>query len=142
MTESVFSDRAVEPTGRKMARTLGPRRVLWDVLIEAVECSVADLRPSWSYYTKATGWILLLQRGKKTVCTLIPREAEFDVIFLLPERAVEAARATRLPRRVLEAIEDAKPSKLGRAFRVHVRREADLPAVRKLAAIKAESWKR
>ena len=57
-----------------------------------------------------------------------------------PHEREPARRAARLPRRVLEAIAAAQPYKIGRAFRVHVSKEADLAAVRKLAAIKARSW--
>ncbi len=140
MTESIFDDPTREPSAEEVAEGLGARAALWDRLLALTPATKG--RTEWSFYKKSTGWILLMKRGKLTLCTLMPTPEVLDVIFLLPERAVEAAREADLPPAVLERMEAAKAYKVGRAFRVSVHAAEDIPAVETLIAIKAASAKR
>jgi hypothetical protein len=140
VTESVFDDRNRRPAARDLARVLGPRLELWQALVALPGEVCTPVTGTWSYYKVSTGWILLLQRRTRTICTVIPMKRQFDVIFIFPERAVAEARRARLPRAVLESIEAATPYKVGRPFRVTVRRRTDLPRIRKLVTLKVGSW--
>ena len=142
MPESVFDDKATHPDDVDVSGVLGDRVELWQKLLAApgMECDVTEAQ--WSFYNKRSGWILLIKHKKHTICTLLPKADEFVVVFLFPERAVEAARAANLPAAIMTSIDEAKAYKSGRPFNVSVTDEADLAAVQKLVAIKAASWKR
>lgn len=140
MAESIFDDKSQKPDEGMMVATLGSRKALWDELVALPSGVLGAVSADWSFYKKSSGWILLLKAKKKTILTLIPKEDEFVVIFLFPERAVEAARQGALPAEILTTIEGAKSYSSGRPFRVSVRSESSLEAVRELVQIKIESW--
>ncbi len=64
------------------------------------------------------------------------------MVFLLPDRAVAAARAQGLPGPVLEAIGGASVSRFGHAFRGNVRCDADIEGLSALARIKVATARR
>jgi hypothetical protein len=97
------------------------------------------VRGAWAYYKKSTGWLLRVQRKKGTICTLLPTPEDFTVVFLLPERAVVAARAADLPAATLAAVDGASVSRFGHAFDLSVNKEADLEGLAALARIKVET---
>jgi hypothetical protein len=65
-----------------------------------------------------------------------PFKGCFQVAFILGARAVEAARESKLPKAILKTIEDAPRYPEGTGVRLLVKHSSDLPAIRKLAAIK------
>ena len=138
-TESVLSDKASPPKEPAIRAALGGRFALWQDLVAVPTPLCGPIENKWSFYTKKSGWLLLLRHKDLTLCTLIPRAEDLVVIFLFPERAVERAREAGLPAEIMEAIEGAKAYKSGRPFRVLVRGAADLEPVSVLVEIKLES---
>jgi len=67
-----------------------------------------------------------------------PREDHFLVSFALGEKAVVAARAHKLRKAVLKAIESAPRYAEGRGIRLEVRQVREVPALAILAEIKNE----
>lgn len=140
-TDSVFDDKSREPGEAAIDQVLSGRQELWKALVDLPTTMVDTVTREWSFYSKKSGWVLLLKRKKQTICTVIPKEDEFVVVFLFPERAVQAARETELPEPVVRSIDEAKTYKVGRPFNVSVKSDADLDPVRKLMVVKVESWK-
>ena len=139
MAESIFTDRAQEPTPDAIEQALDSRHLLWTELLGTLLGVTDGLAANWAFYKKATGWLLRIQRKKFTVCTVLPTPDALVVIFLLPERAVEAAREAELPEEVVLAMDDASVSKFGHAFNLYITIETQLDAVATLARIKLES---
>jgi hypothetical protein len=139
MATSIFDDKAIEPDAPAIASALGPRAALWDALMNLLIHDHGDRRGAWAYYKKSTGWLLRVQRRKLTICTVLPTPEELMVVFLLPERAVVAARAAGLPEATLAAIDGASVSRFGHAFNLSVRAEGDLEGLDTLAQIKIDT---
>jgi hypothetical protein len=70
---------------------------------------------------------------------LTPCEKHFIAGFALGEKAVQAAEAAGLPKRVLEIIHDSKKYAEGRAVRLDIRNKSDRDVVLRLVSIKAEN---
>ena len=140
-TESIFDDRTACPDEAALREGLLERITLWQELTDLPAQSLSGATAEWSFYTKKTGWILLLKRGKKTICTCIPAQDALIVIFLLPDRAVTRALDAPLPEELKTTITAAKSYKMGRPFRVYVKTQADLNPVQQLIDIKAASWR-
>ncbi len=139
MAKSIFDDRAQEPTPDAIEHELGTRHPLWTALMDTL-LDVADgLAANWAFYKKSTGWLLRIQRKKFTVCTVLPTADALVVVFLLPERAVEAARGEELPEEVVLAMDGSSVSRFGHAFNVSITDETLLDAAATLARIKLES---
>jgi hypothetical protein len=83
--------------------------------------------------------MLLTKRKKRTVCYLFPETAQFTVAFVFGGKAVEAARGSKLPKAILQSIEDARPYAEGRGFYVVCKKPADLKHLVTLTTLKMES---
>lgn len=107
---------------------LGKVRTLWDKLLAAVpECDVHE----WKSYSRKAPPSLRLKRKDRVILYLAPSEGWFLASLVLGARAMEAARAARLP-----GLDDAKKYPEGTAIRIEVRTPGDVDLVKKFAAIK------
>jgi hypothetical protein len=136
---NAFIGRTRIPTDADVAAVLGPAKPLWDsIVVEmAQELGLADRE--WKSYGAKYGWALRLQRGKRNIVHLAPSHGCFNVLFILGDRAVSAARASRLGRAATKLIDEAPHYPEGTGIRLEVRRERDVPLIRKLARIKLEN---
>ena len=133
---SAFDDKSKEPEGEDLARTLGRSAVHWEDLRRHAAAEFAPLDETWTFAGAKWGWALRLRRKKRTVLSMVPCKGHFLVGFALCEKAVAAARDSRLPDSVLAAIDDAQQYPEGKAVRIAVRNKNDREIVKQLAAIK------
>jgi hypothetical protein len=67
------------------------------------------------------------------------REGCFTVLFILGDRAANAARASRLGRVATRLIDEAPHYPEGTGIRLEVSRAKDIPLIKKLARIRLEN---
>jgi hypothetical protein len=136
MSANAFIGRITPPTDADLATALGAAKRPWDQLLVrlAAELEVRDLE--WKSHAPKWGWALRVLRRKRTIVWLSPWTGRFEVLFLLGEKAVRAARETKLPAAVRRALDHAPKYPEGTGLRLTVTSERGLPAIRKLAAIK------
>jgi hypothetical protein len=139
MAPNAFIGMAEIPTDAALAGALGAMKPLWDGLIaEMAERHGAGIQ-EWKSYSLKSGWALRLKRAKRTILHMAPCEGSFRVAFILGERAVLAARQSRLSARLLKIIDEAPKYPEGTGVRLHIKGPKDISAVRKLAVIKLEN---
>lgn len=129
MLQNAFIGKGQCPTDKELDEALGPARRLWDELVR-------DTPTEWNSYSVKAGWSLRLKQGQRNIVYLSPGRGCFLASFALGDKAVQAARQSGLPPRVLRIIDEARRYAEGTAVRVGVRNAADLPIVRKLMAAK------
>jgi hypothetical protein len=136
MTPNAFIGKTKQPTDGEVTAALGPVKALWDQLIDdlADECGVAG--QEWNSYSLKAGWSLRLKREQRNIVYLSPCSGCFRVSFALGDKAVQAARQSKLPTRILKIIHEAKRYAEGTGVRLEVKAPKDLAAVKTLAAIK------
>ena len=136
MTPNAFIGKTKQPTDGELTAALGPAKALWDQLIDdlADECGV--IGQEWNSYSRKAGWTLRLKREQRNIVYLSPCEGCFRVSFALGDKAVQAARQSKLPPRVIKIINEAKRYAEGTGVRITLKTLKDLAAVRMLAAIK------
>ena len=71
-----------------------------------------------------------------TIVWLSPQHDSFEVLFILGDKAVRAARQSDLPKRIVEALKEAPKYPEGTGVRLRVKSPRHLAALEKLAAIK------
>jgi hypothetical protein len=120
MALSALDDKARTPTDKDLDEVLGRSKNLWDQLKAHVASEYAPLTEKWGFSGQKYGWSLGLKRKKRTVLYMIPCKRHFLVAFVLGEKAVKAAHASR-------------------GVRFEVRKKADLVVPKQLAAIKMAS---
>jgi hypothetical protein len=90
----------------------------------------------WNCYSTKAGWSLRAKRKERTIVWLGPREGCFVAAFILGEKAMKAARACKLPKRIDRAIETAPKYAEGTGIRITVKTPRDIVTLKILATIK------
>jgi hypothetical protein len=136
---NAFIGRTKAPTDADLTAALGAAKPLWDLVVVdmARELELAD--HEWKSYGVKHGWAFRLKRGKRNIVHMAPHQGCFSVLFILGERAVGAARASRLGRTATKLLDEAPRYPEGTGIRFEVKRARDVTLVRKLARIKVEN---
>ena len=134
--ENAFIGRTTPPEPPELAYALGQALLAWKRILEELDVKFGVRTREWTSHSPKWGWSLRVKRKARTIVWLAPADGAFNVLFILGERAVRAAQKAGLSRRLLRKVNNASKFPEGRVVRLAIRREADLGAVRRLAAIK------
>jgi len=139
MTPNAFIGKAGEPTDSDLTEALGSTKILWDGLIADLAAEHNVTLQEWTCYSAKAGWSLRLKKKKRTILWMAPCNGCFRVAFILGDRAVEAARKSKLSAAAIRAIDQAERYPEGTGIRLRIKRPQDIPTVKKLAMIKLEN---
>ena len=139
MVPNAFIGRAERPTDADLATALGPVKLVWDGLLADLAAQHGVTVQEWTSYSLKAGWSLRLKRGKRTIVWIAPCEGCFRVAFVLGDKALLAARQSKLSARVLRALDEAERYPEGTGLRLLINGPADIPAVKKLVVVKLEN---
>ena len=136
---NAFVGRTAQPTAAEVTAALGETSELWEELVTwfATEKGVVD--QEWKSVSPKYGWAVRLKLKKRTIVYLGPCSGCFRVSFVLGDRAVAAARASDLPKRVIKALDEAPRYAEGTGLRLLIKGRKDLAGIRELAVIKLEN---
>jgi len=132
MLPNAFIGRTKAPTDEELSAELGDARALWDQLLRELALPVQE----WYSYSVKAGWSLRLKAGKRTIVYLIPCRGAICVSFALGDKAMQAARESKLPASVIKILDEAPRYAEGAGVRLDVTTKKDLAAVKKLSAAK------
>jgi hypothetical protein len=137
MLKNAFIGRETKPSDADVSAALGPAKETWDHFLDGLARDHAVEGREWkSYAPKKWGWSLRVLRKKRTIVWLSPGAGGFNVLFILGDKAMAAARAAKLPKSVAQAIATAPKYPEGTGVRLVVKSPRSLAALKKLAAIK------
>jgi hypothetical protein len=125
-----------KPTEKQLAGALGPAKGVWDRLLTDLASQFGVTGQEWKSYSPKAGWGLRVLRGKRTILWLAPCPGAIRAAVILGDRAVQAARASKLPKRVLRVIETATRYPEGTAVRIEFKSAKDIGTISRLAEIK------
>jgi hypothetical protein len=118
-----------------MAAVLGDAYPAFQALVSRAGLGAAE----WRRYTKNSPWVLKVSQGKRSLFYARPDSGHLKVTVLLGERAVDAALAGRVSKRLQGSIRKAKVYPEGRPVNVVVKRPSDLARVEELISVKLEA---
>jgi len=137
MLPNAFIGKLDAPTDDDLSAQLGrSAKTLWDQLLAGLATQHNLVVQEWNSYSPKAGWSLRLKQNKRNILYLSPCPGGFRASFALGDKAVQAARRSRLPPRVVQLIGAAKRYAEGTAVRIDVDGPADIAIVMTLAAIK------
>jgi Protein of unknown function (DUF3788) len=139
ISENAFAGQATRPSERELASVLGGSHSLWQNLAADLKRDLKLDGAEWNSYSVKAGWSLRLQSKKRNIVYFGPRAGYFLASFILGEKAVAAARKSKLPAQILKMIDEAKRYPEGTAVRLEVHAPADADIVKTLAKIKFEN---
>ena len=136
-TPNAFLGRPDQPTDDELMEALGPAAPLWSELIQEVTADAGKVTEEWQgIYVKRYGWSLRLRQKGRNIIYMAPCNGCFRVAFTLNDKAVNAAKAAHLPKKVADALATAPHYPEGTGLRLTVYKSSDLTAIRKVAQIK------
>ncbi len=139
MRPNAFIGQTKPPTEPELARALGVVKPHWDSIVVDLARELDLDNREWKSYGVKHGWALRLRRGKRNIVHLSPCQKCVAVLFILGDRAVAAARASRLSRAAVKLFDEAPRFPEGTGIRLEVTGPKHLPLIRKLAKIKLEN---
>ncbi|HEY3296474.1 MAG TPA: DUF3788 family protein [bacterium] len=137
LPQNAFPDKTKKPSEKDLAGALGPAAALWTDFLNHIREHCAPLSEEWKH--GKTGWMMVSKKKTRTVCYLFPGNDHFTVAFVLGEKAVEVMRQSKLPKRIMDSMEAARPYAEGRGFYVECSKPADLKHLLTLVTIKMDS---
>lgn len=135
---NIFIGQAKPPTDRELAAALGAAKALWDKLIAELT-EEHKLTCEWDSYSIKAGWALRLKLEARNIVYLSPSQGGFMASFALGDKAVQVARAGKIPKNVSKIIDEAKKYTEGTAVRIVVTDPEHVTVVKDLAKIKLEN---
>ena len=136
MLPNAFIDKPKKPTAAELTAALGPAKPLWDQLLAGLADEHNLTVQEWNSYSRKAGWSVRLKLKDRNILYLTPCRGCFFVSFALGDKAVEAARQSRLPPSVIKTINEAKRYAEGTGVRMEMKKPKDIEIAKQLAAIK------
>jgi hypothetical protein len=133
---NAFLGKTVQPTEKEVASALGPAAAAWDELRHWLQEEEKLGEQEWNSYSSKYGWALRVKRKKRNIVYMAPCNGCFRVSFILGDKAVAAARASKLSKAVLKALDEAPKYPEGTGLRLLVSRSRDLAPIRTLTQVK------
>lgn len=136
MKPNAFIGKTKAPTETELTSALGKAKLTWDQLVAALEEELGVNIREWNSYSPKYGWSLRLKRKSRTVVWLSPFNGAFQVGFILGAKAMQAAKAARLPQRIVKIMQEAPKYPEGTGVRIITKTAKSIPAIKTLATIK------
>jgi hypothetical protein len=137
--ENAFVGKSKKPNSAELSKALGPARTIWDQLLGDLAEQFDLVDQEWISYSPKYGWSLRLKRKKRNIIYVSPFQNFFYVTFILGDKAIQAARQAKLPKRIVKIIEEAKKYPEGTLVRIQVKKAKDIAVVKKLTVIKLDN---
>ena len=136
MSPNAFINRPKPPTDAELAAALGPARAVWDQLLASLARKCEASLHEWKCYSPKWGWSLRVLRKKRTIVWLAPCPGYFQVAFIFGDKAMQAARQSKWPKRVIKMMDEAPKYPEGTGIRLEVKLSRDIATLKKHAANK------
>jgi hypothetical protein len=136
---SVFDDKSAKPDQAALDEVLGETSPLFGELLAFSEEVKPGLKREWKFYGKKHGWQLKVFDRKRAALYLIPHEGSFLAGMALRPAAVEAVKASNLPRQLIDEITSAKAYREGAPARVEVHSAEHVVLIKELMRLKLTS---
>lgn len=133
---NAFIGKVKEPTEDELMAALGPAKQVWDQLLRELAQEFGVTIHEWKSHSVKMGWALRVKRGKRTIVWLSPRAGCFELLFIFGAKAMSAVEQCKLPKRVVNALSEAKKYPEGTGVRLEVKSLQEITALKKLVAIK------
>ena len=134
---NAFIGNSNQPSPEEIQAALGPSVALWTEFVDWMANNLGVQEQEWKgIVVKKYGWSLRLKLKNRTIVHLSPCTGCFRVAFILGDKTLTAAKAAKLPKKILQALADAPRYPEGTGLRLLVRTAADLKPIRTLAEIK------
>lgn len=139
MEINAFIDKAIEPTDRRLAQTLGDKAALWETVKKHLEENYGAFTEEWKFYNQKSGWTLKVLLKKRNLFFFVPLKGYFRMAFVFGDKAVAAVEKSDLPENLKSELKNARKYAEGRGIRIDVKLPKHVENVKKLIDIKIKN---
>lgn len=136
MTANAFINQPKPPTDAALAVALGPVKSVWNQFLSELDQEFGVNIEEWNSYSPKAGWSLRVKHKKRTIVWLAPCVGCFRVAFVLGDKAMQAARQGKWPKRIVKVMDEAPKYPEGTGIRLEIKSSRDIAMLKKLTAIK------
>lgn len=134
---NAFIGKPKQPGENEVLAALGPTAKFWSQFIEWMAKEEGVAGQEWKGISvDKYGWNLRLKQRNRNIVYLGPGTGCFMVSFVLSDKALQVAKDAHLPETVVDALAAAPHYPEGNGVRLLVHRAGDMPAIRRIVAIK------
>src|SRR5947209_1632458 len=102
MVNNAFAGQANPPTEDALASELGAAKPAWDALLKGLSEQLGLAVQDWNSYSRKAGWSLRVKMSDRNIVYLSPGHGVFMASFALGDKAIRAARESKLPKHVID----------------------------------------
>ena len=136
LAPNAFIGRTAPPADDDLTAALGSARPLWDQALATLTSKFGLGDWEWLSYSPKAGWSVRIKKGKRNILYMTPCRNSFRVAFILGGKAVETAKQSKTPARVLKMIEGGTKYPEGLGIRWEIQSARDLAPIETLTALK------
>ena len=133
---NAFIGRKDRPSATELTAALGKAAPAWEELTARLSSEFGVTDQEGKSYSPKYGWSVKLKLKKRTILYLSPCAGCFRASFILGDRAVKAARESKLSATLMKALDEAPRYPEGTGVRLEVTNARQIPSILKLAQIK------
>jgi hypothetical protein len=139
LEEIKFNVKSVKPTNRMLSEVLGESYKYWEAIQNFLEEEYGNVIEEWKYYGQKYGWSLKLLQKKRNLFFFIPHEKSFVIGFVFGDKAVSVIEKSKLPKKTIEEIKNAKKYMEGRGLRIEIKSQKEVEIIKILIKIKVDN---
>jgi hypothetical protein len=133
---NAFIGKTAQPTSEELAVALGSAAAAWKEFLDWLADEMGVVDQEWISSHPKSGWALRRKLKKRNIVYLSPCKGCLRVAFVLGNKALAAARQSKLPKSVMKILDQAPHYAEGTGVRLMVHESQDLAPLRILAALK------
>lgn len=134
--ESIFMDKATQPTNQNLIEKLGSTYSFWSDLKSYLNETLKDPSEEWNFPGKKYGWSFRMKSKKRNIIYFLPRDGFFKVAFVFGSKATEKVMESNVSISIKAELENAKVYAEGRGIRIDVKNSQILNDIKTLVQIK------
>ncbi len=134
--QSIFTDKAKQPTDKDLEKALGSTYPLWQSLTAFTHDAYPGARENWNFPGAKYGWSFRISGKKRVLLYLLPRDGYFKAALVFGPKAYEAILNSDIADSIKEELRNTKVYAEGRGIRIVVRNKKVLKDIEKLITIK------
>ena len=139
MKPKILLDKSDKPNNETLSKLLGTSYKYWEKLKEHLGQEYGGFAEEWKYYGQKLGWSLKILRKKRNLFFFTACDGFFRISFVFGEKAVATVEQSKLPKKLIDDLVNAKKYAEGRGVQIEVKTRSDVENVKTLVRIKIEN---
>jgi hypothetical protein len=136
---TILIDKNFNPTDKNIAQVLGNTINYWNSLWSQITSNYPNVTKQWKFYPDKAGWVLQVQKIKRTLFWLKPLDGYFSITFWYGDKAVDVVSKSDIPEKIKQDLKNSKNYTIGRSLTIEIKEHDDTKYIIDLINIKLKN---